>query len=132
MPRFRITEVVSLRRVKKPQFLHCSSGAPTYKSPPFTFSLQTQSHSPFQSCSIPFQSRGILIDNHHLQPALRRSNRRTEAGPGVRAEADRVAPEKRENGGRMSRGSRRQRPWWTPVSPATAVADCGEETSSQG
>ncbi|QCD86729.1 hypothetical protein DEO72_LG3g1255 [Vigna unguiculata] len=84
----------------------------------------------WKSVNIPFQSRGILIDNHHLQPALRRSNRRTEAGLGVRAEADRVAPEKRENGGRMSRGFRRQRPWWTPVSPATIVADCGEETST--
>ncbi|QCD79010.1 hypothetical protein DEO72_LG1g2647 [Vigna unguiculata] len=25
MPRFRITEAVSLRRVKKPQFLHCAA-----------------------------------------------------------------------------------------------------------
>ena len=40
--------------------------------------------------------------------------------------AVRVVHEGKESEGRI--GSRRQRPWWTPVSPATAVASGGEVT----
>ncbi|QCE03876.1 hypothetical protein DEO72_LG8g1905 [Vigna unguiculata] len=62
--------------------------------------------------------------------SFERSMRTNGGGPGVRAEAVRVAHERNESEGRI--GSRRQRLWWTPVSPATVVANCGEVTISRG
>jgi len=54
------------------------------------------------------------------------------AWPWVRAEVVRVVLERRKSEGCMSRGSHRQRSWWTPVSPTKSMAGCGEVTISRG
>ncbi|QCD89549.1 hypothetical protein DEO72_LG4g495 [Vigna unguiculata] len=43
---------------------------------------------------------------------------------GVRVEAVRTALGSRKSEGHMSLGSRRQGPWWTPVSLMTSLAGC--------
>ncbi|QCE14805.1 hypothetical protein DEO72_LG11g1811 [Vigna unguiculata] len=49
------------------------------------------------------------------------------SGPGVRARAVHVVPERRESEGRMSLGFRRQGPWWMSLPPTTSLDGCGEE-----
>jgi len=74
----------------------------------------------------PFEKGGTLAQGPPVIQSPERSTRTNGNAPGVHAEAVRVAHEGKESEGRI--GSRRQRPWWTPVSPATAVADGGEVT----